>query len=180
MDQGQHIGLIIGGVPIPFNSPLLLGVVALHFFAGLGAVVCGAAAMISYKGIGRHPLMGKAYFWCLCVICGSMAILAADRWPADLYLLVIGALAIFSAVVGRRAGHRRMTGWVPWHVSGMGMSYVLMLTAFYVDNGPHLPIWDRLPSPVYWLLPTAIGLPLIFRAIRKYRTLSARVRVDPL
>jgi hypothetical protein len=26
-----------------------------------------------------------------------------------------------------------------------GTAYVAMLTTFYVDNGPRLPLWDRLP-----------------------------------
>jgi len=25
----------------------------------------------------------------------------------------------------------------------LGVSYVALLTAFYVENGPHLPLWDR-------------------------------------
>ena len=25
-------------------------------------------------------------------------------------------------------------------VPGMGLSYILLLTAFYMDNGPHLPL----------------------------------------
>ena len=32
-------------------------------------------------------------------------------------------------------------------------SYAPLLTGFYVDNGPHLPLWDRLPHLSYWLLP---------------------------
>jgi hypothetical protein len=51
----------------------------------------------------------------------------------------------------------------------MGASYILMLTAFYVDNGPHLPVWRLLPAPAFWLLPAAIGVPLIVYATRKYR-----------
>jgi hypothetical protein len=47
----------------------------------------------------------------------------------------------------------------------MGIAYVAMLTAFYVDNGPHLPLWDRLPTLAFWLLPSAIGAPIIARAI---------------
>jgi hypothetical protein len=47
----------------------------------------------------------------------------------------------------------------------MGIAYVAMLTAFYVDNGPHLPVWDRLPALSFWLLPSAIGAPIIARAI---------------
>ena len=51
----------------------------------------------------------------------------------------------------------------------MGTAYVAMLTAFYVDNGPHLPLWDRLPSLAFWLLPSAIGAPVIARAITRAR-----------
>jgi hypothetical protein len=47
----------------------------------------------------------------------------------------------------------------------MGTGYVVMITAFYVDNGPHLPLLDRLPRPMFWLLPAAIGAPIIMRAI---------------
>jgi hypothetical protein len=48
----------------------------------------------------------------------------------------------------------------------MGLSYVLMLTAFYVDNGERLPVWNRLPPIAFWLLPGAVGIPLIVRALR--------------
>jgi hypothetical protein len=51
----------------------------------------------------------------------------------------------------------------------MGASYVFMLTAFYVDNGPHLPVWQRLPAAVFWFLPATVGLPLIVHAVRKYQ-----------
>jgi hypothetical protein len=51
----------------------------------------------------------------------------------------------------------------------MGISYVAMLTAFYVDNGPHLPLWDRLPTLAFWLLPSAAGVPIIARAVRRAR-----------
>jgi len=47
----------------------------------------------------------------------------------------------------------------------MGLSFALLLTAFYVDNGPNLPLWRELPSITYWLLPSVVGLPLIIRAL---------------
>ncbi len=47
----------------------------------------------------------------------------------------------------------------------MGVGYVAMLTAFYVDNGPHLPLRDRLPTLTFWLLPAAMGAPVIARAV---------------
>jgi hypothetical protein len=35
----------------------------------------------------------------------------------------------------------------------MGSSYLGLLTAFYVDNGPQLPLWNRLPDWSFWILP---------------------------
>jgi hypothetical protein len=35
----------------------------------------------------------------------------------------------------------------------------------YVDNGKSLPLWKELPPTAYWLLPAAIGIPLIGRAL---------------
>jgi hypothetical protein len=46
--------------------------------------------------------------------------------------------------------------------------YILLLTAFYVDNGAHLPLWRELPTLAYWLLPAAIGLPLIMVTLRRH------------
>jgi hypothetical protein len=63
--------------------------------------------------------------------------------------------------------------WLPYHFSGMGLSYIILLTAYYVDNGPRLPVWDRLPHIVYWGLPAAVGVPLILRAAWQRRR-SAR------
>ena len=56
----------------------------------------------------------------------------------------------------------------------MGIAYVAMLTAFYVDNGPHLPLWDRLPTLTFWFLPTAIGGPIITRAVIRARARRLR------
>jgi hypothetical protein len=44
----------------------------------------------------------------------------------------------------------------------------LLLTAFYVDNGKSLPLWRWLPPIAYWLLPAAVGVPLIVRAFLRH------------
>jgi hypothetical protein len=88
--------------------------------------------------------------------------LAALRWRQDYYLFILGAVAFAAATIGYLHRHRPGdTG----HIVGMGIAYTAMLTAFYVDNGPHLPLRDRLPSLAFWLLPSAIAAPLIARAI---------------
>jgi len=43
-----------------------------------------------------------------------------------------------------------------------------MLIAFYVDNGRQLPVWKDLPPVTYWLLPLALGLPLILWALFRH------------
>jgi hypothetical protein len=51
----------------------------------------------------------------------------------------------------------------------MGGSCTVLLTAFYVDNGKNLPLWDRLPAAAYWLLPAIVAAPLISRSIHHHR-----------
>jgi hypothetical protein len=59
----------------------------------------------------------------------------------------------------------------------MGLSYILLLTAFYVDNGHSLPLWTDLPSITYWLTHGAVGIPLIVLALLRHpqaRRLASR------
>ena len=56
------------------------------------------------------------------------------------------------------------------HVTGMGVSYIVLLTAFYVDNGPHLPLWRELPRVVHWTLPTIVGAPIVVWTLTRHRS----------
>jgi hypothetical protein len=60
----------------------------------------------------------------------------------------------------------------------MGGSYIALLTGFYVDNGPYLPLWKQLPHLTYWLLPSIIGAPLIWLALHRYKRTTVRIRAD--
>jgi hypothetical protein len=91
-----------------------------------------------------------------------------DGWAENYHLFVFGALAFSSAWLGHRAIQKRWPYWTRMHITGMGLSYTWMLVAFYVDNGPQLPIWKDLPHFTYWLLPLAVGLPLIIRALASH------------
>ena len=66
------------------------------------------------------------------------------------------------------------------YIAGLGLSYVAMLTAFYVDNGPHLPVWDNLPPLSFWFIPGLVGVPVILRALhRARRDANARASASP-
>ncbi len=151
----------VAGIEIPSTDPVFLAVVGIHVLLGLACTVTGAIAMLSPKRAGRHPRYGTVYFWCLAGVCLTATSLAAVRWAEDYHLFVLGALSFAAAYFGRQARRRRWRNWARLHISGMGMSYVLLLIAFYVDNGRQLPVWKDLPHFTYWLLPLAVGITLI-------------------
>lgn len=161
-------GVVVLGIPIPSSAPGFLAVIAIHVAAGLVCTVAGIVAMLAPKQPGRHPRAGAVYFWCLVVVFLTMTALTILRWPENNHLFALGCLSFAAGAVGRRARRRRQPGWAPVHVTGMAVSYILLLTAFYVDNGPHLPLWRSLPPVAYWLLPSLIGVPLVWRVLRRH------------
>ena len=156
---------IIGGILLPSDSPTFLALLAVHVAAGVIAAGAGVIAMLSKKGPGRHPSSGTVYFWSLSVVFITMTVLSALRWAEDYHLFILGALSFDAAFVGRRGAPSRSFARVRVHVACMGLSYVLLLTAFYVDNGQNLPIWRDLPHVTYWLMPLVIGIPIIVRVL---------------
>jgi len=157
----------IAGIEIPSTDPIFLGVViGIHIPLGLACVIAGAAAMLSKKRRGRHSTLGNIYYWCLVVLSVSATFLSVMRWAENYHLFILGALSLAAAWLGREALRRRWSHhWVRLHVSGMGFSYILMLIAFYVDNGKQLPIWRDLPHFTYWLIPLVVGIPFLIRAV---------------
>jgi peptidoglycan/LPS O-acetylase OafA/YrhL len=78
---------------------------------------------------------------------------------------------------GWRARRRHRPGWPVRHAIGLGGSFAALLTGFYVDNGPQLPVWRSLPHLTYWLLPTVVAAVLIRRALRRFAAgVSSRPR----
>ena len=123
---------IVAGIEIPSTSVIFLTIVGLHVIAGIACVVAGAVAMLSPKRPGRHPTFGTFYYWCLAVVFVSAAALAAMRWDEDYHLFILGLLAFAAASLGRAARRGRWGAWVRLHITGMGLSYIVLLTAFYV------------------------------------------------
>ena len=160
--------MVVLGIEIPCDAPLFLTVLAFHIPCGLACVVAGIIAMLSMKRPGRHPTSGTLYYWCLVAVFASACALAAMRWAENYHLFILGLCSFAAASFGRTALQRRRRGWVRLHISSMGLSYILLLTAFYVDNGKSLPLWKELPSLAYWLLPSVIGIPLIVYAMFRH------------
>jgi uncharacterized membrane protein len=145
---------------------------AIHLPAGVMAVISGAGAMLAQKGETTHRRLGRIYLGALAVLCLSGAGLVATRWPHFPHLLALGLAAAALASTGY-AARRRPTPIV--HLVGMGGSYIVMLTAFYVDNGPKLPLWNLLPAAAFWVLPSLVGVPLLVRAAQRHARRAAPV-----
>jgi hypothetical protein len=158
----------IAGIEVPSDDPLFIAIVGLHVLVALVCVVAGIFAMLSAKGPGRHPIAGSIYYWSLAAVFASATVLAVMRWAEDYPLFILGTLSFVAAFVGRRAHRRRGRNWMTSHVIGMGLSYIFLLTAFYVDNGKNLPLWKNFSPIVFWILPGAVGVPLIIRALRRH------------
>jgi len=158
----------IAGDQVGATAPVFLAFLAVHVIAGLTAVTCGAVAALSRKGSPRHFRAGRWFYRAVAVVFATAIALGVIRWRQDYYLLIIGAVAFSASTIGYQHRRRHRPG-DTGHILGMGTGYAAMLTAFYVDNGPHLPLLNHLPHLVFWVLPAAIATPLIGRAIRRAR-----------
>jgi uncharacterized membrane protein len=156
------------GIPIPDEGPIFAVAVLAHIVAGLTCVFSGIVAMVSRKGGRTHLAFGRIYVGGIAVVFASMVILAVIRWPLDNHLAILGLIALIATLFGFL--NRRRHGADRWHILAMGVSYVVLLTAFYVDNGPFLPMWNLLPPWTFWLIPSLVGAPLIIRAIVRRRS----------
>jgi len=164
----------IGGLPLPSDAPLFLAFVAVHMAAGVTAIIAGAIAMLSRKQPGRHPQAGTVYYWALAVVFVTMSALALSRWSDDYHLFILGLLSFIAATIGRTARRKLWSSWPRIHMTGMAPSYIVMITAFYVDNGPNLPLWRELPPLAFWILPTLIGAPILVNAFFRHPLVRAK------
>lgn len=155
---------LLGERPSEIFSVLLV----LHILAGVTCVIAGAVAALSKKRHGQHPRFGEIYYWGLLLVFTSATAMSSLRWSRDYYLFILGVISFCSASIGHLSRRLLWSGWTSFHIVGMGFSYIVLLIAFYVDNGAKLPLWDRLPTIAYWTLPAIIGLPLVVAAIGRY------------
>jgi hypothetical protein len=146
------------GDQVGSTAPVFLGFLAIHVIAGLTAVATGAIAGLALKGSPRHVRAGRWFYAAITMVFVTATALAVMRWRQDYYLFIIGAVAMAAATIGYQHRRRRRPG-DTGHIAGMGIGYTAMLTAFLVDNGPHLPLWDRLPTAAFWFIPAAVAGP---------------------
>jgi hypothetical protein len=160
------------GVPVPSDAPAFLLALGVHIAAGVTAAASGATAGFVRKTGRLHPRAGLIYWWALTLIFGSSVVMSVVRWPSDIHLLAIGSVAFVAGTAGALSRWLRRPKGHSLHIISMGTSYIAVLTGFYVDNGPHLPGWNQLPQWMFWVLPAAVGVPLVVRALHRWKSPS--------
>jgi hypothetical protein len=159
------LALDIAGLHIPDAGPVFLTALAIHVTAGLTAAAAGIVAATAGKRPGRHPRAGTVYLYAITGVFVTATVMAILRWRHDWHLLIIATIAFGLAALGWWARARRPPNWMAWHGIAMAGSFTALLTGFYVDNGPQLPLWNQLPRLSYWLIPAAVAIPLTWRAL---------------
>lgn len=165
------------GLDIPSAGVVFAVALVVHVVGGVWSVVTGLLAATARKRPGRHPMAGRLFVWGIAVMFVTATVMAVIRWREDSRLFAIAVVAAGLAAVGWYSRPTRRPRRVQWHAIGMGGSYVALLAGFYVDNGPQLPGWRLLPHWLYWALPVAVGAPLVWWALRRFRAgVSTRPR----
>jgi hypothetical protein len=160
----------IFGFDIPNAGPIFFAALAVHVLAALGALVTGILAATARKRPGRHPRAGRVYLWFIGFVAASATVMAIVRWQESAYLFGLALLLAGLATLGWFSRPSRYPSRYRQHAIGMGGSLIVLFTGFYVDNGPQLPLWQLLPHVLYWVIPLAVGAPLIWLALRRYRS----------
>ena len=166
------------GIPVPSTDRVFLTFVVIHVVISLVCVLSGFLAMLANKGGKRHSIYGKVYFWSMLSAFVTVVILSVMSWPHNIHLLSIGSLAAALTYTGRGFAKSHPKNWTRLHTIVMGMSYVLLLTGFYIDNGKNLPFWRLFPQWSFWLFPAAVGIPIMLKVLRTHPLNGAKSNAD--
>ena len=168
---------MIDGFPLSFFLPLVV-----HALAALTTGVTGVITFSRPKRSVRHPRWGGRYLWAYTAVFLTAIILSAQHWPTDAYLVVLAMIGYGFALAGygirrfrREPWVMRTLGkqWISVHIVGMIESYVVLWTAFYVDNAHLIPGLKQLPTLTFWVLPSLIALPFLVVSLARFTPKTA-------
>jgi len=132
----------------------------LHIVSGALALALGPLALLA--AARRHSSRERvltAYLWAVFATCLTAAVVSLLDWSRLWWLVPIAVLSYLLGLVGYMAVRRGWPRWVGAH--GLGGSYVALVTALLVVSAGDISTTAEI---VAWILPAAVGVPLIVRA----------------
>jgi hypothetical protein len=133
---------------------------ALHIVSGAAALALGAVALLASarRRTTREPLL-IAYLWAVFATGLTATVLALLDWSRLWWIVPLALLSYILALSGYVAVRRGGPKWVGAH--GLGGSYIALVTALLVVSAGDISTTAEIFA---WILPTAVGVPLIMRA----------------
>lgn len=132
----------------------------LHVATGTVALTLGPLALL-FARQQRHGAVQVrgAYHWIVLVVCATAAVVSILAWTRLWWLVPIGMLSYGLALVGYLGSRHDWPLWVRAHA--WGGSYIALVTALLVVSAREVsPVLEA----IAWVLPAAIGVPLIVRS----------------
>ena len=135
-----------------------------HVAVGVAGVLLGPVVLLS-AAAGRVSRFAGAYHASILLVCASAVVLSALDFAHLWWFLLVAAGSYAFALRAFTAARRRRPGWLPRYIRGQGGAYIALWTAVVVVSVNNLP--------VVWLIPTAVGAPLIEWLAHRARTAHA-------
>lgn len=124
----------------------------IHIVAGTAGVLLGPVAL--HRATAGHVgRLAAGYHLAVLVVCLSAAALAVLDFRELWWFLLVAGFSYAFAARARLVARRRRPGWLARHLRGQGGAYIALWTALVVVGVKDMP--------ALWLLPTAVGVPLI-------------------
>lgn len=133
----------------------------IHIAAGVTGVLLGPVVLYS-AAAGRVTRFAGAYHASVLLVCVSAVVLSVLDFANLWWFLLVAAGSYAFALRALIAARRGRAGWLPRYLRGQGGAYIALWTAIVVVSVNDLP--------VVWLIPTAVGAPLIEWIAHRART----------
>jgi hypothetical protein len=130
-----------------------------HVASGVLALALGPVALLGARRQRRwFASLRAAYHWTVLLVCATATVVSVLAWSRLWWLVPIAALAYSLTLAGHLGSKLDWPAWVRAH--GWGGSYIALVTALLVVAARGVAAVLEVAA---WLLPAAIGTPLIVR-----------------
>jgi uncharacterized membrane protein len=164
-------------------SSTIMCIMKVNIFLGMVGIFSFYHVATGYRAIYRRNINSlkqlPAIDWLFLVVTGffNLGLVVLGGWllmknitePFGYISMLLGSIGVRSVAgdfLSFKPGHHK-ENWMYHHMGGMIGGYIATVSAFSVVNLTFLPL------PVRWLWPVAVGLPLLFYWIGKYKKQKA-------